>query len=40
MGKKILFITPPYHCGVVEAAGRWANLGFLYIAGELKKEGH
>jgi hypothetical protein len=20
---KILFITPPYHCGVVEVAGRW-----------------
>ena len=37
---KILFITPPYHCGVVEAAGRWPNLGFLYIAGELRKEGH
>lgn len=40
MSKKILFITPPYHCGVVEAAGRWPNLGFLYIAGELRKEGH
>jgi anaerobic magnesium-protoporphyrin IX monomethyl ester cyclase len=40
MGKKILFITPPYHCGVVEAAGRWGNLGFLYIAGELRKDGH
>ena len=40
MGKRILLITPPYHCGVVEAAGRWANLGFLYIAGELRKDGH
>ena len=40
MGKKILLITPPYHCGVVESAGRWANLGFLYIAGELRKAGH
>ncbi len=40
MGKKILLITPPYHCGVVESAGRWANLGFLYIAGELIKAGH
>ena len=40
MGKKILLITPPYHCGVVESAGRWANLGFLYIAGELRKDGH
>lgn len=40
MAKKILLITPPYHCGVVESAGRWPNLGFLYIAGELRKEGH
>jgi anaerobic magnesium-protoporphyrin IX monomethyl ester cyclase len=40
MKKKILLITPPYHCGVVESAGRWANLGFLYIAGELRKAGH
>ena len=40
MGKRILLITPPYHCGVVEAAGKWANLGFLYIAGELRKDGH
>ena len=40
MGKKILLITPPYHCGVVESAGRWANLGFLYIADELRKAGH
>ena len=40
MGKRILLITPPYHCGVVEAAGKWAHLGFLYIAGELRKDGH
>lgn len=40
MPKKILFITPPYHCGVVESAGRWPNLGLLYVAGELRKEGH
>ena len=40
MEKKILLITPPYHCGVVESAGRWPNLGFLYIAGELRKDGH
>lgn len=40
MRKRILLITPPYHCGVVEAAGKWANLGFLYLAGELRKEGH
>jgi anaerobic magnesium-protoporphyrin IX monomethyl ester cyclase len=36
---KVMLITPPYHCGVVESAGRWPNLGFLYIAGELEKAG-
>jgi anaerobic magnesium-protoporphyrin IX monomethyl ester cyclase len=37
--KKVLLITPPYHSGVVESAGRWPNLGFIYIAGELEKAG-
>ncbi|MCK4762360.1 MAG: cobalamin-dependent protein [Candidatus Aminicenantes bacterium] len=36
---KVMLITPPYHCGVVESAGRWPNLGFMYIAGELEKAG-
>jgi anaerobic magnesium-protoporphyrin IX monomethyl ester cyclase len=36
---KILLITPPYHSGVVESAGRWPNLGFIYIAGEVEKAG-
>ncbi|MGA1874638.1 MAG: cobalamin-dependent protein [bacterium] len=40
MSKRVLFITPPYHCGVVESGGKWQNLGFLYIAEELRKEGH
>lgn len=35
----VLLVTPPYHSGVVESAGRWPNLGFLYIAGELEKHG-
>ncbi|MHC4743603.1 MAG: radical SAM protein [Planctomycetota bacterium] len=41
MNKKntVLLITPPYHSGVVESAGRWPNLGFVYIAGELEKAG-
>ena len=39
MKKKILFITPPYHCGVVEVAGRWAPLTFAYLATEAKKAG-
>lgn len=34
-----MLVTPPYHCGVVESAGRWPNLGFVYIAGELEKAG-
>ena len=37
--KRVLLITPPYHAGVVESAGRWPNLGFIYIAGELEKAG-
>jgi anaerobic magnesium-protoporphyrin IX monomethyl ester cyclase len=36
---KVMLITPPYHCGVVESAGRWPNLAFIYIAGELEKAG-
>jgi anaerobic magnesium-protoporphyrin IX monomethyl ester cyclase len=36
---KVMLITPPYHCGVVESAGRWPNLGFIYIAGHLEKAG-
>ena len=36
---KVILITPPYHSGVVESAGRWPNLGFVYIAGQLEKAG-
>ncbi|MHC4694649.1 MAG: radical SAM protein [Planctomycetota bacterium] len=36
---KVMLITPPYHSGVVESAGRWPNLGFVYIAGELERAG-
>lgn len=38
--KKILLITPPYHSGVVECAGRWIPLGLVYLAGALRKAGH
>ncbi len=38
--KKVLLITPPYHAGVVEAAGRWPNIGFVYIAGHLRRAGY
>lgn len=36
---KILLITPHYHSGVLESAGRWPNLGFVYIAGHLRAAG-
>ena len=38
-GNRVMLITPPYHAGVVESAGRWPNLGFIYIAGELEAAG-
>lgn len=37
---KILLITPPYHSGVVESAGVWLNVGFVYIAGSLRSAGY
>lgn len=37
--KKILFITPPYHAGVVEVAGRWVPLYFVYLAGAARDAG-
>jgi len=37
---KILFITPPYHSGVVESAGVWLNVGFVYLAGSLRAAGY
>ncbi len=38
--KKILLITPPYHSGVVECAGVWLNVGFVYLAGSLRAAGY
>jgi anaerobic magnesium-protoporphyrin IX monomethyl ester cyclase len=37
---KIILITPPYHSGVVESAGTWLNVGFVYIAGSLRAAGY
>ncbi|PKM80357.1 MAG: magnesium-protoporphyrin IX monomethyl ester oxidative cyclase [Firmicutes bacterium HGW-Firmicutes-14] len=37
---RVILVTPDYHCGVVESAGRWPHIGFVYIAGELRKYGH
>lgn len=37
--KKILFITPPFHAGVVEVAGSWVPLYFVYVAGSARAAG-
>lgn len=34
---KVLLITPPYHSGIVESAGKWPPLHLLYIAGALDR---
>jgi anaerobic magnesium-protoporphyrin IX monomethyl ester cyclase len=39
MKKKILFITPPYHAGVVEVAGSWVPLYLVYLAGAAQRAG-
>jgi anaerobic magnesium-protoporphyrin IX monomethyl ester cyclase len=36
---KILFVTPPYHCGVAEIAGRWIPLNFIYLSGAARQAG-
>ncbi len=36
---KLLLITPPYHAGVVEAAGSWPHIGFVYVAGHVRAAG-
>ena len=35
--RKILFVTPPYHSGVDEIAGRWIPLGLVYLAGSARQ---
>lgn len=37
--RKILFVTPPYHCGVVEVAGSWPPLGLLYLGAQAERAG-
>jgi anaerobic magnesium-protoporphyrin IX monomethyl ester cyclase len=39
MRPDILFITPPYHCGVVEVAGRWIPLHLVFLAGSARAAG-
>src|SRR4030042_5002198 len=38
--KKVMLIPPPYHSGVIESAGVWLNVGFVYIAGSLRAAGY
>ncbi len=38
--RKVLLITPPYHCGVVESAGTWMPLSLVYVAGSLRAGGY
>ncbi|MGE5509324.1 MAG: cobalamin-dependent protein [Chitinophagales bacterium] len=38
-GKKVLLVTPPFHSGVLESAGRWPHLGLIYLAGHLREAG-
>jgi anaerobic magnesium-protoporphyrin IX monomethyl ester cyclase len=37
--KKILFITAPYHANVVEVAGRWVPLYYVYLGGAAREAG-
>jgi anaerobic magnesium-protoporphyrin IX monomethyl ester cyclase len=38
--KKILFITPPFHAGVVEVAGSWVPLYYVCLAGAAQNAGY
>ncbi|HEY6871671.1 MAG TPA: cobalamin-dependent protein [Geobacteraceae bacterium] len=37
--KKVLFVTPPYRCGIAEIAGRWVPLNLVYLAGAARQAG-
>ncbi|MDP2181550.1 MAG: radical SAM protein [Actinomycetota bacterium] len=39
MIQRVALVTPPYHSGVVETAGSWPNVAFVYIAGALRAAG-
>ncbi|MBW1743867.1 MAG: cobalamin-dependent protein [Deltaproteobacteria bacterium] len=38
--KRVVLITPPYHCGVLESAGTWLPTAFVYLAGGLREAGY
>ncbi len=37
--RTIVFVTPPYHCGVVEVAGTWPPLGYISLGGQAERAG-
>lgn len=37
--KRLMLVTPPYHCGVVEVAGRWLPLNLLFVATAARRAG-
>ncbi|MBI5507281.1 MAG: cobalamin B12-binding domain-containing protein [Deltaproteobacteria bacterium] len=37
--RRVMLITPPYHTGVVEAAGVWLPLHLVYLAGAARQAG-
>ncbi len=36
---ELLLVTPPFHCGVVEVAGRWLPLNLLYVSAAARRAG-
>ena len=38
--RRVALVTPPYHSGVVETAGAWPNVAFVYLAGALREAGY
>ncbi len=36
---RLMLVTPPYHSGVVEAAGVWPPLHYVYLAGHARAAG-
>ena len=39
MIRRVALVTPHYHSGVVETAGTWPNVAFVYLAGALREAG-
>lgn len=37
---RVMFITPPFHAGVVEVAGAWVPFYFVTLAGSTRAAGH